>query len=91
MLLTLASSYPASYVWVFIDGKFVWKLAEYGDVLRSEEFRFVIPCKHGSTKQLKSAYCKLIWHGISVLHLLTLSGNFKLGFGVEHISNTIEH
>ncbi len=28
---------------------------------------------------------------ISVLHLLTLSGRFRVGFGVGHISNTIEH
>ncbi len=41
---------------------------------------------------------KLKWHGcikkyvfISVLHLLTLSGRFRVGFGVRHISNTIEH
>ncbi len=38
---------------------------------------------------------KLKWHGcinkfvfISVLHLLTLSGRFRVGFGVGHISNT---
>ncbi len=41
---------------------------------------------------------KLKWNGcinkcvfISVLHLLTLSGRFSVGFGVGHISNTIEH
>ncbi len=28
---------------------------------------------------------------ISVLHLLTLSGRFRVGFGVGHISNMIEH
>ncbi len=28
---------------------------------------------------------------ISILHLLTLSGRFRVGFGVGHISNTIEH
>ncbi len=40
---------------------------------------------------------KSIWHGcinkyifISVLHLLTLSGRFRVGFGVGHISNTID-
>ncbi len=27
----------------------------------------------------------------SVLHLLTLSGRFRVGFGVGHISNMIEH
>ncbi len=25
------------------------------------------------------------------MHLLTLSGRFRVGFGVGHISNTIEH
>ncbi len=41
---------------------------------------------------------KLKWHGcinkyvfISVLHLLTLSGRFRVVFGVGHISNKIEH
>ncbi len=41
---------------------------------------------------------KLKWHGcinkyvfIPVLHLLPLSGRFRVGFGVGHISNTIEH
>ncbi len=41
---------------------------------------------------------KLKWHSrinkylfISVLHLLTLSGRFRIGFGVGHSSNTIEH
>ncbi len=28
---------------------------------------------------------------ISVLHLSTLSGRFRVGFGVGHLSNTIEH
>ncbi len=28
---------------------------------------------------------------MSVLHLLTLSGRFRVGFGVGDISNTIEH
>ncbi len=39
---------------------------------------------------------KLKWHGcinkyvlISVLHLFTQSGRFRVGFGVGHISNTI--
>ncbi len=38
------------------------------------------------------------WHGcinkyvfISVLYLSTLSGRFKVGFGVGNICNTIEH
>ncbi len=41
---------------------------------------------------------KLKWLGcinkyvfISVLYLLTLSGRFRVGFGVGHISYTIEH
>ncbi len=41
---------------------------------------------------------KLKWNGcihkyvfISVLHLLTLSGRFMVGFGEGHIYNTIEH
>ncbi len=41
---------------------------------------------------------KLKWHGciskyvfIPVLLLLTLSGRFRAGFGVGHISNTIAH
>ncbi len=41
---------------------------------------------------------KFKWHGfinkyvfISVLHLFTLSGRFRVEFGVGHISNTIEH
>ncbi len=41
---------------------------------------------------------KLKWHGCinkyvftPVMHLLTLSGRFRVGFGVGHISNTIEH
>ncbi len=28
---------------------------------------------------------------MSVLYLLTLSGRFRVGFGVGHISNMIEH
>ncbi len=41
---------------------------------------------------------KFKWHScinecvfISLLHLLTLSGRFRVGFGVGDISNTIEH
>jgi len=30
-------------------------------------------------------------HFISVLIFSTLSGRFRVGFGVGHISNTIEH
>ncbi len=57
-----------------------------------------IPCNHGLTKQFKSAYkeTEMAWlHQqilfISVLHLLTLSGRFRVGFGVGRICNTIEH
>ncbi len=41
---------------------------------------------HSSTKQFKSAYKE-----VEMAHLLTLSGRFRDGFGVGHISNTIEH
>ncbi len=51
-----------------------------------------------NTKQFKSAYKEVEMARlhqqkifISVLHLLTLSGRFRFGFGVGHISNMIEH
>ncbi len=57
-----------------------------------------IPCNHSPTKQFKSAYKEFEMarlhqqiYFISVLHLLTLSGRFMVGFGVGHISNMIEH
>ncbi len=47
-------------------------------------------CNHVSIKKFKSAR-KLQWHScinkyffISVLHLLTLSGRFRVGFGVGY-------
>ncbi len=49
-------TYPASYLWVFIDGKFVWLVTEYGDVLSRRGAPVRISCNHGSTKQFKSAY-----------------------------------
>ncbi len=33
-------TYPAWYLWVFMDGKFVRELTEYGDVFGDEELRF---------------------------------------------------
>ncbi len=66
--------------------------------LGGEEFRFesrVITVRQNSSNlQIR----KQKWHGcinkyvfISVLHLLTLSGRFRVGFGVGHIYNMIEH
>ncbi len=46
-------TYPASYLWVFVDGKFV-QLTEYRDVFRRRGAPVRIPCNHGSTKQFKS-------------------------------------
>ncbi len=64
-----------------------------GEELRFES-RFVTVRQNSSNLHVR----KLKWHGcinkyifISVLHLLTLSGRFRVGFGVGHISNTIEH
>ncbi len=58
------------------------------------ESRVIMDCQNSSNLQIR----KLKWHGcnnkyvfISVLHFLTLSGRFRVGFGVGHISNTIEH
>ncbi len=66
--------------------------------LRGEELRFesrVTTVWQNSSNLHKR---KLKWHGyinkyvfIPVLHFLTLSGRFRVGFGVGHISNTIEH
>ncbi len=66
--------------------------------LGGEELRFescVITVQQSS---LNLHIRKLKWHScnnkyvfISVLHLLTLSGRFRVRFGVGHISNTIEH
>ncbi len=67
--------------------------------LGGEEFRLET---HVITVQQSSSNLhirKLKWHGCinkyilyqSVLHLLTLSGRFRVGFGVGHISNMIEH
>ncbi len=63
-----------------------------------EELRFE---SRVTTVQQNSLYLhirKLKWQGcinkyvlISVLHLSTLSGRFRVGFAVGHISNTIEH
>ncbi len=50
------STYPASYLSVFTDGKFVRLLAVYGDVLRRRAALVRILCNHGTTKQFKSAY-----------------------------------
>ncbi len=44
-------TYPASYLWVFMDGKFVRELTEYGDVFRRRGAPVQILCNHGSTKQ----------------------------------------
>jgi len=43
---------------------------------------------------MKSAYKEVIinkYAFISVLHFLTLLGSFRVGFGVGHISNMMEH
>ncbi len=56
-------------------------------------------CNHCSTKLFKSAYKEgeitrlhqQIRFLHQFLHLLTLSGRFRVGFGVGHMSNTIEH
>ncbi len=42
-------------------------------------------------KELKIAWLHQQMHFISLLHLFTLSGRIRVGFGVEDISNTIEH
>ncbi len=64
-----------------------------GEELRFES-RFIMFRQNSSNLHVR----KLKWHGcinkyffISVFHLLTLSGRFRVGFGVGHISNTIEH
>ncbi len=65
--------------------------------LRDEELRFKSRVTTVSTKQFKSAYKEVqAWlheqmHFISVLHLSTLSGRFRVRFGEGHISNTIEY
>ncbi len=64
--------------------------------LRDEELRFESRVTTVSTKQFKSAYkevqvARLQCIFISVLHLSTLSGWFRVRFGEGHISNTIEH
>ncbi len=68
----------------------------YGDVHRRRGASVL--CNHGSTKISNLHIRKLKWHGcinryvfISILNLLTLSGRFRVGVGVGHISNTIEH
>ncbi len=43
------------------------------------------------TRKLKLRGCINKYVFISVLHLLTLSGRCRVGFGVGNISNTIEH
>ncbi len=72
-----------------------WSTETY---LGGEEIRFesrVITVRQSSSNL---HIRKMKWHGcinnyilMSVLHLLTLSGRFRVGFGVGHISNTIEH
>ncbi len=61
-----------------------------GEELRFE-FRVITVQQNSSNLHIR----QLKWHGcinkhilISVLHLLTLSGRFRVGFGVGHISNT---
>ncbi len=59
-----------------------------------------IPWNNGATKQFKPAYTvsKFKLHSCInksifrlVLHLLTLFGRFRVGFGVGDVSNTIQH
>ncbi len=52
--------------------------------------------RHRETKSDTYRKVQIAWlhqqmRFISVLHLLTLSGRFRVGFGVGHISNTIKH
>ncbi len=49
-------TYPAWYLWVFIDGKFVRELTEYRDVFWRRGAPVQILCNHGSTKQLTKQY-----------------------------------
>ncbi len=42
-------------------------------------------------KELKIAWLHQQMHFISLLHLFTLSARIRVGFGVDDISNTIEH
>ncbi len=65
---------------------------------RNEEFRFqsrVVTVRYNRSnlqiRTFKQHACINKYVFISVLHLLTLSGRFRVGFGVGHISNTIEH
>ncbi len=65
--------------------------------LRGEELRFVSRVITVQKSRSNLHIRKLKWHGciskyvfISVLHLLTLSGRLRVGFGVGHISNTIK-
>ncbi len=86
------STYPAWYLWVFIDGKFVRYLTEYGDVFRRRgapvQIKSVITVRQSSSNlQIR----KMKYHGcinksvfISVLHSLTVSGRFRVEFGVGH-------
>ncbi len=66
--------------------------------LGSEELRIESPVIMVRQSSSNLHIIKLKWQGCinkyifrSVLYLLTLSGRFRDGFGVGHISNTIEH
>ncbi len=61
--------------------------------LRDEELRFESCVTTVRQNRLNLHTRKFKWHGcinkcvfIFVLHLLTLSGRFRVGFGVGHIS-----
>ncbi len=64
--------------------------------LRSKDLRFEsrVSTVRQNSSNLHLRKFKIAWlHQcifISVLHLLTLSGRFRFGFGVGYISNTIE-
>ncbi len=66
-----------------------------GEELRSESHVTLITVQQNSSnlhiKKLKRHGCIIKYVFISVLHLLTLSGRFRVGFGVGHIFNSIEH
>ncbi len=66
--------------------------------LGGEELRFESCVITGQQSSSNLHMRKMKWHScinkyifISVLHLLTQSGRFRVGFGVGHISNTIEY
>ncbi len=46
-------TYPAWYLWVFIDGKFVRDLTEYGDIVGDEELCVITVRQNSSNLQIR--------------------------------------